>query len=76
MKTKFVNKVTMFEKTLEFKQGILLCYRSQKTQTLQQRIFKAQLWAIVEVVIHCLNPMVITCMLNQSRGHTGYYYMP
>jgi hypothetical protein len=26
MKTKFVNKITMFEKTLEFKQGILLCY--------------------------------------------------
>jgi len=42
MKTKFENKVTMFEKTLEFKQGILLCYGRQKTLTLQQKVFKAQ----------------------------------
>jgi hypothetical protein len=71
MKTKFENKVTMFEKTLKFKQGILLCYGRQKTLTLQQEVFKAQVWAIVEVVTHYLNPMVTTCMLNQFKGHTS-----
>jgi hypothetical protein len=52
MKTKFVNKITMFEKKLEFKQGIVLSYGRQKSLTLQQRVFKAQVWAIVEIVIH------------------------
>ncbi len=34
MKTRFANKVIMFEETLEFKQTILLCYGRQKTLTL------------------------------------------
>ncbi len=27
------------------------------------------MWAIVETIIVCLNLVVITCVLNQSRGH-------
>jgi hypothetical protein len=27
------------------------------------------MWAIVEVVTFALNPIVSTCVLNQSRGH-------
>jgi hypothetical protein len=34
MKTKFVNKVIMFEETLKFKQAHLLCYGRQKTLTI------------------------------------------
>jgi hypothetical protein len=34
VKTKFASKVIMFEKTLEFKQDMLLCYGKQKTLTL------------------------------------------
>jgi hypothetical protein len=68
VKIRFVSKVIMVEETLEFKQTILLSYGRQKTLTLQQRIPKAQVWAIAEVVIHCLNLVVTTCMLNQSRG--------
>jgi len=34
MKTKFASKVIMFEKTLEFKQDMLLGYGKQKTLTL------------------------------------------
>jgi hypothetical protein len=26
------------------------------------------MWAIVEVVIMCLNPMVFACVLNQLKG--------
>jgi hypothetical protein len=48
MKTRFVGKVIMFEKTLEFKNVIILCYGRQKSIVLQQKILKAQVWAIVE----------------------------
>lgn len=33
--TKFDNEAIMFEKTLEFKQAILLCYHKHKKLTLQ-----------------------------------------
>jgi hypothetical protein len=36
---------------------------------LQQRMQKAQVWAIVEAVTFCLNPFVSTYVTNQSRGH-------
>ncbi len=35
---------------------------------LHQRVPKAQGWVIVEVVTKCLNLMVITCVMNQSRA--------
>jgi hypothetical protein len=59
----------MFEETLEFKIAILLCYGRQKILNVQQRVPKAQMWAIVEFVITSLNLVVITCVLNQSRSH-------
>jgi len=34
-----------------------------------QQIPKAQMWTIVETVITSLNPVVIACVLNQSKGH-------
>lgn len=58
----------MFEEILEFKQTIITCYGRHKIITLQRRVPKAQVWAIV-VVISCLNPMVTTCVMNQFRGH-------
>jgi len=36
---------------------------------LQQRISKAQVWAIVEVVIFGLNPIISTFVTNQFKGH-------
>jgi hypothetical protein len=64
IKTKFASKVIMFEETLEFKQTIITCYGRQNTITLQQKIPKAQVWAIVKVVTSCLNPMVMACVMN------------
>jgi len=56
----------MFEKTLESKQAIITCYEMQKTIALQQKVPKAQVWAIVKVVTStCGN----TCVINQSHGH-------
>jgi hypothetical protein len=54
-KTKFVSKVIMCEETLEFKQAIITCYGKQKIVTLQQKVLKAQMWAIIEAITSCLN---------------------
>jgi len=54
----------MFEKTLESKQAIITCYEMQKTIALQQKVPKAQVWAIVKVTSTCGN----TCVINQSHG--------
>jgi hypothetical protein len=40
----------------------------KKTLTLQHKIPKAQMWAITETITHCLNLVVTTCAMNQSRG--------
>ncbi len=36
---------------------------------LQQRVQKAQVWDVVEVITSCLNLFVSTYVMNQSRGH-------
>jgi hypothetical protein len=48
IKTRFASNIIMFEKTLEFKQVIITCYGRQKNIVLQQRVPKAQVWAITE----------------------------
>jgi hypothetical protein len=68
-KTKFASKVIMCEETLEFKQAIITCYGKQKIVTLQQKVLKAQMWAIVEAFTSFLNLVVTTCVINQSHGH-------
>jgi hypothetical protein len=67
MKTKFVNKVIMFKKTVEFNNVIIFCYRRQKFVVLQKKIPKAWVWAITEAIICILNPIVLACVMNQSR---------
>jgi len=53
MKTKFSNKVIMFEEALEFKEGIILCYGPHLTITLQQRVLKAQVWVTTKALTKC-----------------------
>jgi hypothetical protein len=59
----------MFEKTLEFKNAIILCYGKQKFVALQQKIPKSQVWVIVEAITFTLNPVIFTCVTNHNRGH-------
>jgi hypothetical protein len=66
IKTKFASKVIMFEKTLEFKQAIITCYKGQKTIVLQQKVVKAQVWVVAKVITSTLNHVVTTCVINQS----------
>jgi hypothetical protein len=52
----FFNKVKVikFKDVLEFKEAILLCYRRQKTITLQQKVFKVKIWSIPKALIGVL----------------------
>jgi len=59
-------KVIMFEKILEFKKAIILCYGQQKTIVLQQRVPKVETWAIAKTLTSILNKVVIACVINQS----------
>jgi len=36
---------------------------------LQHWVPKAQVWAIVEAITSCLNPIGNACVVNQPRGH-------
>jgi len=54
----------MFEEALEFKQVIITWYGRQKIVTLQQKVPKAQVWPIAEVVTSCMNPVVMACVMN------------
>ncbi len=59
----------MFEKTLEFKQTILLCYGRRKILTLYIKTHMAQVRAIAKVVSHYLIHVVRLCVMNQIGGH-------
>ncbi len=56
----------MFEKILEFKKAIILCYGQQKTIVLQQKVPKVETWAIAKTLTSILNKVVIACVINQS----------
>jgi hypothetical protein len=59
----------MFEKTLEFKNAIILCYGKQKYMVLQQKVPKTQMWVVTKATTFALNLVVSMCVLNQSNGH-------
>jgi hypothetical protein len=69
VKTRFVSKVIIFEKVLEFKKVILLCYGQQKTTILHQKVPKVEVWVIAKTFTCVLNHVVIAYVMNQSRGH-------
>jgi hypothetical protein len=69
MNTRFVSKVIPFKKTLEYHNAINLCYGRQKTQQLQGYVPNAHTWAICEVVVETLLPIVKQYILNQTQGY-------
>jgi hypothetical protein len=60
----------MFEKVLEFKKAILLCYGQQKNNCFKAKGFlKVEIWAIIKAFTSILNRVVSICVMNQSEGH-------
>jgi len=48
--TCFASRIILFQKTLEVKHGITLCYKRQQSLALQGRVPSPQVWAIAQVV--------------------------
>jgi phage-related protein len=70
VKTRFANKAIMFEESYQFENDIILCYGRKHSIVFQQKIPKAQVWAIIEVIAYTLNLVVLAhCVMNQSKGH-------
>jgi hypothetical protein len=69
IKIRFASKVIMFKETLKFNQTISIYYGKQKIIASQQKVLKAQLWAIIKAITSCLNHVVMACVVNQSCGH-------
>jgi hypothetical protein len=58
MKTKFASKVIMFQKTLEYRDAINLCYGKQEIQELQRCVPDTHAWALCKVVVETMHPIV------------------
>ncbi len=69
MKIRFASKVILFQKTLEFKHVIALCYGRQQSLALQGHVPRPQDGAITQVVVDTLGLVVQQCVLNQSQGY-------
>jgi hypothetical protein len=67
MKTMFVNKVIIFQETLEYQNAINLCYGKQETQELQGCVLDPHTWAICKMVVET---MFFCCeaMYHQSNS--------
>jgi hypothetical protein len=42
---------------------------NQQTLALLSRITTSQVWAIVEIIVSTLNPIISSCVLNQHHGY-------
>jgi len=69
VKTRFVFRIILFQKTLEFKHIIALCYGSEQSLAFQGHVPSPQVWAIAQIVADTLGLVVQQCVLNQSRGY-------
>ncbi len=65
---KFANHVLLFQDAFIYQSAIELCYNWQ-TMTLQSCMPSPKAWAICDVVVKVLSPIVISYVLNQSCEH-------
>ncbi len=66
-KTKFIGKVTCFKKLCNFKKPLSFITIGKLVPRLL--VMFSFPHDIYQIIIDCLFPIVITCVLNQSRGH-------
>jgi hypothetical protein len=58
VKTKFANKVILFQETLEYLNAIIFCFGKQETQELQGCVPNAHIWAICKIFVETMLPIV------------------
>ncbi len=73
MKIRFVNKVILFQKTLEHYDAINSCYGRQEIQELQGRVSNAHTWAICNVIDKIMFIVVKQCILNQTQRYWLFF---
>jgi hypothetical protein len=61
---RFVSKVIMFKKSLEFIKTIALCYSKQISPKVIRCVPRPLTWHISQIIIDILFLVVITCILN------------
>jgi hypothetical protein len=66
MKTRFMNKMILFQKIMEYWDAINLCYGRQQTLELQGRILDARTWAIRKAITETMIFIVKQCIHNQT----------
>jgi hypothetical protein len=69
IKTKFANKIVMFQETLEYQNAIDLCYRRQETHELQAHVPNVQTWAICKIICETIFHVVEQCIINQTQQY-------
>ncbi len=63
----------MFQEALHFKDVIIFCYNRQNTIKISGRIPPLFTWHISKIIVDSLSPIVIACVLNQSKNHWLFF---
>ncbi len=59
----------MFQEALQFKVVIILYYSRQNIVRISGRVPPLLTWHISKIIVDSLSPIVIVCVLNQSKSH-------
>jgi hypothetical protein len=59
----------MFQKALQFKDVIILCYSTQNIVRISGRVPPFLTWHISKIIVYSLSLVVTACVLNQSKSH-------
>jgi len=66
---KFASKIILFQKALQFRVVIVLCYSQQTVVRVIGHVPPTLTWHIYQIIINVLSLVINACVLNQSRGH-------
>jgi hypothetical protein len=66
---RFASKIILFQKALQFKATIVLCYSRQIVVRVSGHVRPPLTWHISQIIIDVLFSIVNACVLNQSHGH-------
>ncbi len=59
----------MFQKALQFKDVIILCYSRYNTFRINGKVPPFPTWHIFNIIVDSLFPIVTACVLNQYKNH-------
>ncbi len=66
---RFASKTILFQKALQLKATIILCYSQQTIVKVTGHVPPPLTWHIFQIIIDVFSSIVSACVLNQSHGH-------